>query len=117
MIAIMLLISAVSVGTLVSFCVHSRRRSFGIRRSLGATRGQIVKLILLENLILAIAAILLGLIIALTGEQIILRYFQLGGLKPLHMILGACVVLIATLISAITPALAFVRQNPVEAMS
>ncbi|KAB7779009.1 hypothetical protein CEK66_07405 [Xanthomonas sp. LMG 12460] len=117
MIAIMLLISAVSVGTLVSFCVHSRRRSFGIRRSLGATRGQIVKLILLENLILAIAATLLGLIIVLAGEQVTLRYFQLGGLKPLHMFLGACVVLITTLISAIAPALAFVRRNPMEAMS
>jgi len=114
MITIMLSISAISVGALVSFCVHSRRRSFGIRRALGATRGQIVRLILLENLSLVIAAIVVGLTITLVGEQVLTHYFPLGGLNPLHMIVGAGIVLLITLMSALLPALAFVRHSPVK---
>lgn len=116
MISIMLMISAASVGALVSFSVRSRRKSFGIRRSLGATRSQVVQLILLENLSLSLAAVLLGLIISLAGGQLLTRFFQLDGLRPVHLIIGACVVVAVTLVSALLPALTFVRQSPLRAL-
>ena len=116
MIAIMLSISAISVGALVSFCVHSRRRSFGIRRALGATRGQLVRLILWESLSLVVVAIALGLVVTWVVSQVAVRQLQLEGFNPLHVAFGTGAVLLITVLSALLPALAFVRISPVKAL-
>jgi len=56
----LLVITALGVVGLASFWVQQRTRQIGVRRALGATRGDILRYFQLENFILASAGIVLG---------------------------------------------------------
>ncbi|TPV94479.1 MAG: FtsX-like permease family protein [Myxococcales bacterium FL481] len=58
--AILILITAFGTGGLVSFMVEQRRRQIGVRRALGATRGQVLRYFLLENAILTLTGLVVG---------------------------------------------------------
>lgn len=60
----LLLITALGVVGLASFWVQQRTRQIGIRRALGATKGDIVRYFQTENFILATIGIALGMLLA-----------------------------------------------------
>jgi putative ABC transport system permease protein len=60
----LLLITALGVVGLASFWVQQRTRQIGIRRALGATRGDIRRYFMVENFILATAGIAIGMALA-----------------------------------------------------
>lgn len=79
---VLVLITAFGMVGLVSFLVKQRQRQIGIRRALGAAKKDILKYFLLENSLLTIAGLVLGVIITigiavkyptLTGNEFI-RY-------------------------------------------
>jgi putative ABC transport system permease protein len=60
----LLVITALGIVGLASFWVQQRTRQIGIRRALGASRGQILRYFQTENFILATLGIVLGMILA-----------------------------------------------------
>ncbi|MGE0868964.1 MAG: ABC transporter permease [Kofleriaceae bacterium] len=60
----LLIITALGVVGLASFWVQQRTRQIGIRRALGATRGDILRYFQLENFILATLGIVIGMALA-----------------------------------------------------
>jgi putative ABC transport system permease protein len=88
-IAAMLLVTALGIVGLASFWVAQRSRQIGIRRALGATRGDILRYFQTENFLLAGAGIALGMVLAYAGNQWLMRHFELPRLPWFYLPLGA----------------------------
>ena len=69
----MLLIAGANLGTLLVASSASRAREFAVRAGLGASRGSIVRLQLIEGLLLAAAGAVAGLALATWGLPVLLR--------------------------------------------
>ncbi|MFT4216531.1 MAG: hypothetical protein QM619_05010 [Micropruina sp.] len=99
---------AVLVGTLQFGLVMIRRKDFGRRRALGATRGLIVGLITVQTVLIACAASVLGAVIALT--------VLVSGREPLPPADFVAATMILTVaasgLGALAPAIVASRRDP-----
>ncbi|MBN8799520.1 MAG: FtsX-like permease family protein, partial [Stenotrophomonas nitritireducens] len=114
-IAAMLLVTALGIIGLASFWVQQRTKQIGIRRALGATRGQITRYFQTENLLLTGTGITLGMLLAYGGNQMLMHYFETARL-PLHYLpLGAVALLLLGQAAVIGPALRAAAVPPIVA--
>ena len=89
---------------LASFSVAERTRQIGVRRALGASRGEIVRYFLLENLLLTAFGLGLGLALAV-GLNHVLRLIMADLKLTPELVVVSMLVFIATgLLSALVPA-------------
>jgi putative ABC transport system permease protein len=113
----------------VTFSVVQRRGLLGIMRSLGTTRGQIFRFILLEASILGLFGALLGLAlgiifgrgtVALVSQTISDLYFSVDvqriSVSPLTLLKGAAIGLGASLLAAAIPSWDATRSPPAGLM-
>jgi putative ABC transport system permease protein len=85
----LLLVTALGIVGLASFWVQQRTKQIGVRRALGATRGQILRYFQLENFLLATVGIAIGMLLAYSINQLLMAKYELPRL-PLHYLpLGA----------------------------
>jgi putative ABC transport system permease protein len=89
---------------LASFSVAERTRQIGVRRALGAGRGQIVRYFLLENLILTIFGLGLGLGLTIGLNQVLRRIMADLMLTPDEILIAMFVFIATGLLSALVPA-------------
>ena len=89
---------------LASFSVAERTRQIGVRRALGASRGEIVRYFLFENLLLTSFGLGLGLALAV-GLNHVLRLIMADLKLTPELVVVSMLVFIATgLLSALVPA-------------
>jgi ABC-type antimicrobial peptide transport system permease subunit len=112
-----LLLAAIGLHGTLAYKVARRTREIGVRLALGAQRSSVVGLFFRDALALAVAAVVIGLPLALAAGWS-LRAF-LFGVAPRDpvTVAGACAVLALTvLIGACVPALRASRVDPVLAL-
>src|SRR5690606_41861436 len=80
---LLLLVTALGIVGLASFWVQQRTRQIGVRRALGATRGQILRYFQAENFLLTTGGIVLGMLLAFGINQMLMGRYELPRL-PLH---------------------------------
>ncbi len=103
-------ITAVLVGGILYGLIMMRRKDFGRRRALGATRGYIVTLLMTQTGILALTGIAFGLIGA-TATAL----FAGDTMPDLTFIVSLAVLaLSAALLAALVPAIAASRREPIR---
>lgn len=113
--AVVTLITAIGMASLTAYWVEQRTRQIGIRRALGATRGQVLRHFQLENLLVAGGGVLLGLPLALLVNLLLMRYYELPRL-PLHWLpLGALALLLLGQLAVLGPALRAASVAPAVA--
>ncbi|MCD7099231.1 FtsX-like permease family protein [Stenotrophomonas sp. MMGLT7] len=81
--AVVALITAIGIASLTGYWIDQRTRQIGIRRALGATRGQILRHFQAENLLLTLLGLLLGMPLAYAANLWLMQYYELPRL-PLH---------------------------------
>jgi predicted permease len=112
-----LLITAIGLYGVLSYLTQRRTAEFGIRIALGATRGNILRLVLSEVLVLVGAGVLAGIAAAAGAGQAVAS--QLFGVSRLdaEVFLGAPLVLLTVaFVAALTPSLRAAGTAPSAAL-
>jgi putative ABC transport system permease protein len=102
---ILLVVTMAGIAGLSGFWVSKRTRSIGIRRALGATRADIVRFFVVENLAVTAFGIALGSAAALGANAWLMLRYELPRLSAAYIGLGAVLLLGAGICAALGPAL------------
>lgn len=85
----LLVVTALGIVGLASFWVQQRNRQIGVRRALGATRGQVLRYFQTENLLLTTIGIILGMLLAYAINQFLMTHYELQRLPAMYLPIGA----------------------------
>ena len=85
----LLVVTALGIVGLASFWVQQRTRQIGVRRALGATRGQILRYFQTENFLLATLGIVIGMVLAYGLNQLLMGRYELPRLPLIYLPVGA----------------------------
>jgi putative ABC transport system permease protein len=100
----LLVVTALGIVGLASFWVQQRTKQIGVRRALGATRGQILRYFQTENFLLATLGIVIGMIGAFGINQLLMSSYELPRLPALYLPIGALVLWALGQVSVLGPA-------------
>jgi putative ABC transport system permease protein len=100
----LLVVTALGIVGLASFWVQQRTKQIGVRRALGATRGQILRYFQTENFLLATLGIVLGMLGAYGINQLLMGAYELPRLPAFYLPVGALVLWLLGQASVLGPA-------------
>jgi putative ABC transport system permease protein len=112
---VLLAITAAGIVGLTSFWVGQRRKQIGVRRALGATRGDILHYFLTENLLIGLGGVLVGAVLAIGINLWMVTQFEMARLSLAYVASGVVVLLLLGQGAVLGPALRASRVSPVEA--
>ncbi|MEY2169825.1 MULTISPECIES: ABC transporter permease [unclassified Rhodanobacter] len=112
---ILLVVTALGVSGLASFWVQQRRRQIGMRRALGATRGDILHYFQMENLLIVSGGVLLGALFAYALNLFLMHRFELAHLPSHYLVVGALALWLLGQLAVLGPALRAAAVPPVVA--
>ncbi len=112
-----LLLATVGIYGVLAYLVAARRREFGVRLALGASRRNVVALVLRHGLLWATIGLVLGLAAARAGGALIAAsLYGVTANDPVTWIGVATILLAVVGAACLIPALRATRVDPVEAM-
>ncbi len=111
----LLFVTALGITGLANFWVQQRTRSIGIRRAIGATRGDIVRYFQTENFLIVSAGVLLGMLLAFVLNAVLMQHYELQRLPWFYLLVGALVLWGLGQLAVLGPALRAAAVPPVVA--
>ena len=111
----LLVVTALGIVGLGSFWVAQRRRQIGVRRALGATRGDILHYFQTENFILATLGIALGMVLAYGINLFLMQRYELPRMPAIYFPVGAVALWLIGQVAVLGPALRAAAVPPVVA--
>ena len=100
----LLVVTALGIVGLASFWVQQRTKQIGVRRALGATRGQILRYFQTENFLLATLGIVIGMMLAYGINQLLMGKYELPRLPAMYLPIGAVVLWLLGQVAVFGPA-------------
>jgi putative ABC transport system permease protein len=118
-VSMLLVIACGNVANLLLARATVREREIAVRASLGASRGRLIRQLLVESLLLAVAACFTGCLFAYFGLRGLVAIIPRGpipeetviGLNPAVLLFALVIAVLTTLICGLAPALYAVRGN------
>jgi ABC-type antimicrobial peptide transport system, permease component len=111
----LLLVTALGIVGLASFWVQQRRRQIGIRRALGATRGDILRYFQTENFLIVSGGVALGMALAFALNLALMTNYEMPRLPLYYLPLGALLLWTLGQLAVLGPALRAAAVPPVVA--
>jgi putative ABC transport system permease protein len=116
---------AVIIGFIVIFqsmytAVMERTREIGILKSLGASKFYVVRLILRETLLLALAGVVVGFVISELGRAGIVHRFPTLRVLPINLrwaLYSTLIALGGAMLGALYPAFKAAQKDPIDALA
>jgi putative ABC transport system permease protein len=112
---VMLAVTAFGIVGLTSFWVGQRRRQIGIRRAIGATRGDILSYFRTENFLLSSAGVLIGMVLAFGINLYLMKHYELDRMPWYYLPGGAVALWLIGQLAVLGPALRAASVPPVVA--
>ncbi|MET0289364.1 MAG: FtsX-like permease family protein [Pseudoxanthomonas sp.] len=100
----LLIVTALGIVGLASFWVQQRTKQIGIRRALGATRGQILQYFQTENFLLASIGIVVGMVLAFGINHLLMSRYELPRLPLMYLPIGAVLLWLLGQLAVLGPA-------------
>jgi putative ABC transport system permease protein len=114
---IALILASVGIYGVISYHVHQRTHEIGIRIAIGAARGRVLRLVLLQAVKLAGVGLVLGVAGALvSGAVTASLLWGIAARDPTTLVLTGLVLAAIALVASLVPALRAMRVSPVEAL-
>jgi putative ABC transport system permease protein len=122
---ISLFVGSFVIANSLSITIAQRTREFATLRTLGATRRQVLRAILIESLAIGIVASVVGLLVGLALAQGLFALFNAVGLtlpnsgtvvKPRTIVVAILVGIVVTVLASLRPALRATRVEPIAAV-
>jgi macrolide transport system ATP-binding/permease protein len=103
---------------LVAYATSRRTKEIGIRMAMGASSTAVLRMVLRQGLVLAVAGLVVGLLAGVGAERLLQAAFPSGdnSFHPMAHVLVAPVVLAATFVAAYLPARRAARLDPMKAL-
>ena len=114
-IAALLLVTGLGIVGLASFWVAQRRRQIGIRRAIGATRGDILRYFQIENFLIVTFGIVLGMVLAYALNLLLMTHYELPRLPLYYLPIGAIALWLLGQLAVLGPALRAAAVPPMVA--
>jgi putative ABC transport system permease protein len=112
-----LLLAAIGTYGVMAFAVMSRTRELGVRAALGATPGDLIRLVLRQGLLLTLLASAIGLTAAIAVTRFMASLlFNVAPTDPLTFLLVGGVLGLVAMAATFVPARRAMRVNPVTAL-
>ncbi|MBD8871548.1 FtsX-like permease family protein [Rhodanobacter sp. DHB23] len=111
----LLFVTALGIAGLANFWVQQRTRSIGIRRAIGATRGDILHYFQTENFLIVTAGVVLGVVLAVVLNLLLMTHYELPRLPLWYLPIGALALWALGQLSVLSPALRAAAVPPVVA--
>jgi len=112
-----LLLAAIGLYGLMTYTISRRTREIGLRIALGAQRGRVLRLVLMDAMRLVVAGLVAGVLVALLATRLLEA--QLNGVKagdPLSIVVAAVVLMGTAVLAALLPALRAAKVEPMIAL-
>ena len=115
--ALAVALAVAGIYSVMAYNVSQRTREIGIRVSLGAQRADILRLILREGALLAIAGVAAGVVGALALTRFLERLlFAVSAQDPLTLVFSAVALVAVSLAACVIPARRATRTDPMAAL-
>ena len=112
-----LLVAIVGVYGIVAYSVARQRVEFGVRLALGATRGDVLRLVLQRGIRLMAAGTVVGLVLAFWATRVLsAQVWGVSTRDPLAYLAVAGVLAAAGILASLPPALRAARSSPLTAL-
>jgi putative ABC transport system permease protein len=109
-------VAAMGIAGLASFNVNKRKRQIGTRRALGASRGDILRYFLLENLLLSSLGVLLGSLLAVILSLFLVNSYGLTPLSWFYIPIAILILLVIGQLAVFLPACKAANTSPALAV-
>ncbi|HXF28128.1 MAG TPA: ABC transporter permease, partial [Bryobacteraceae bacterium] len=111
------LLASIGLYGVTAFSVARRTREIGIRMALGAQRGDVIRLVTREVLLLSAIGIAAGIALALAlGKLVESQLYEIKGRDPVVMTAATVVILVVAALASYIPARRAAKIDPTQAL-
>jgi ABC-type antimicrobial peptide transport system permease subunit len=111
------LIASIGIYGVIAYSVGQRTKEMGIRRALGAQRGDILSLVIGQGLLLALGGVFLGLCGALAATRLLQDLlFRVSATDPATFVGVAILFVIVAMVASYVPARRALGIDPMAAL-
>lgn len=111
------LLALLGIYSVIAFSAAQRTHEFAVRLALGATRANLLRLVLNSGMKLGIAGCAIGIVGAVFSTRLLRSLlFQVSPLDPVTLALAAIAILVLTLIASLIPARRAASLQPQQAL-
>lgn len=104
LIIILVLVTALGIFGLTLFNISKRTKQIGTRRALGARKSAIISYFLVENAMICIVGLVIGVIAAVYLGQLLMQHFSIAQLDINYVLATALAVFVMSLLAVLAPA-------------